>query len=114
MKNDIKIVIEDGKAKLFTPYNGDFVSRIKKAGSAKWDAKEKCWTIPEVSVSAAREIMTEVYGYNDISEGETVNIRITVNSELSKQGKDVILFGKVLSHAFGRDSGGKSGDDVFM
>lgn len=108
----IKIEIEDGRANLFTPYNPDFVKKIKGIGGAKWNASEKCWGIPEAAVDAAREIMQEVYGYSDISENETVSVKVTIEDRMSECCGDVFLFGKVLAHASGRDSGARVGDDV--
>lgn len=109
---EIKIKMEDGKAKLYTPYSSDFVARIKKIGSAQWDRECRCWTIPADAVPAAREIMRDVYGHDDQTDDEVITLRVTVDQELSESGRDVCLFGKCLAHASGRDSGARIGDDV--
>lgn len=108
----MEIKVENGVARVYTPYNPDFVKAIKKIGGAKWDREKRCWAVPESAVDAAREIMKDVYGYNDSTQNETVKLKITAINELSELRSDVVLFGKVLSHATGRDSGARIGDDV--
>lgn len=110
----IEIKIKKGILLIYTPYNAKFVSAIKKIGGAKWDSVNKCWTAPEEFVDAVREIMMEIYGYTDISENESVTLKIVFNEEAKEDRKDVTLFGKILSHATGRDSGARVGDDVAM
>ncbi len=108
----MKIEVKNGVANVYTPYNPDFVKKIKGIGGAKWNSSEKCWSIPETAVEAAREIMTDVYGYSDTKENETISLKVTFNESISEWRDDVVLFGKVLAHAYGRDSGARVGDDV--
>ena len=110
----IEIKIKKGTLLIYTPYNAKFVSAIKKIGGAKWDSVNKCWTAPEEFVDAVREIIMEIYGYTDISENESVTLKVVFNEEAKEDRKDVTLFGKILSHATGRDSGARVGDDVAM
>lgn len=108
----IKIEVENGKAKLYTPYNAEFVKAVKNIGGAKWNGS--CWSVPEESLNAAREIMERIYGYSDITPDETVTLRITCNEELFARCASVSIFGKTLAHAWGRDSGAKVGEDVSL
>ena len=110
----IEIKIKKGTLLIYTPYNAKFVSAIKKIGGAKWDSVNKCWTAPEEFVDAVREIMLDVYGYTDISKNESITLKVIFNEEARADRKDVTLFGKILSHATGRDSGARVGDDVAM
>lgn len=108
----MKIEINNGKAKVYTPYNADFVKKIKKIGSARWDSAERCWAIPENAVNSCREIMQSVYGETDISSINKVDIRITFIEEYSEYCKAVTMFGKTIARAYGRDSGATVGDDA--
>lgn len=110
--SEIEVKIRDDKAMLYTPYNPEFVKRIKKFSDARWNSGEKCWTIDESNLDAARVIMKEIYGYADNEINEKVTLKIHVKESVSKKHGDVILFGKILSHATGRDSGARSGSDV--
>lgn len=106
--SEIEVKIRDDKAMLYTPYNPEFVKRIKKFSDARWNSGEKCWTIDESNLDAARVIMKEIYGYADNEINEKVTLKIHVKESVSKKHGDVILFGKILSHATGRDSGGSA------
>lgn len=108
----IEIKIDNDKASLYTPYNQEFVKRVKNIDSAKWDKSNKCWVIPADAVDAAREIMVSVYGEDDRGADETVKLRVKVLEGLYGLRSDVNLLGKCLCHAYSRDSGGKAGTDV--
>lgn len=110
--NNMKIEIENGKAKLFTPYNPIFVSKIKGIGSAKWNRDDKCWTVPEDNIEEAREIMRSAYGAADDDVAETVKVKVTVLECVWADCRPYTLMGKVLSKAYGRDSDAKPGEDV--
>ena len=108
----MKIDVQNGVANIYTPYNAEFVKSIKAIGGAKWNASQKCWSIPESSVEIARQIMTDVYGYSDVSENETITLKVTFNEDAVETCSDVVLYGKVLAHAYSRDGGARVGEDV--
>lgn len=109
---NLQIRKENGKAKVYTPYNSDFVKAIRQVGGAKWNPADKCWETPESAVDAIRRIMTKVYGHSDISEDETMTLKVTFTEARSTTCDAEQLFGKVLARAFGKTSGAKIGDDV--
>lgn len=39
--SEIEVKIRDDKAMLYTPYNPEFVKRIKKFSDARWNSGEK-------------------------------------------------------------------------
>lgn len=106
----MQIVMTEKHACVFTPYNPDFVERVKGIGNAKWNSH--FWLVPADTVDAVREILRDVYGYDDTMENDTVNLRLTFLEQVSADKAGVTCFAKVLSHAFGRDSGARVGDDV--
>jgi len=111
----MKIKISEGKANIFTPYNAEFVKRIKGIGGAKWNAGDKCWTVPAEAVDAARDIMMDVYGETDIPDGsEKLKLRITALVDIEELRAPVSYFGKNLASASGRDSGARVGDGVIL
>lgn len=108
----MRIEVNNGIAKIHTSYNPDFVKKIKKIGGAKWDYEDKCWKVPASAVDTVRQFMKDVYGYSDIEKNETISLKVTFDQEASSKCSDVVLFGKVIAHASGRDSGARIGDDV--
>ena len=58
----INIKCCDGEAKIFTPYNKEFITNIKTIGAAKWNPREGCWVVPESSVDLVRDFMLKIYG----------------------------------------------------
>lgn len=108
----MKITTMNGRAYVDTPYNPDFVKAIKGIGGHKWEPEKRCWSVPETAVSAVRAIMEDIYGYSDLVPDETISLKVTFLNDVSSTRSDVVLFGKVMAHASGRDSGARVGDDV--
>ena len=110
---NIKVIVKDGRASVFTPFNRDFVNAIRNVGGRKWDADEKCWTVPEEALPQVRQIMMEVYGETDLpGTCGSVTVKVTFKEEYYERCNDVIIFKKVIASARGRDSGARPGDDV--
>ena len=111
----LQIKVENGTAKVFTPYNTTFVTRIKNIGGRRWNAAEKCWTVPESEIETVRALMMEVYGETDLpDETEKITVRVTFNERAVADQDSVVLFGKTIARATGRDSGAKIGDDAVL
>ena len=110
---NIKVTIKDGRASVFTPFNRDFVSAIRNVGGRKWDADDKCWTVPEEALPQVRQIMMNIYGETDLpGTCGSVTVKVTFKEEYYERCNDVIIFKKVIASARGRDSGARPGDDV--
>lgn len=108
----MKIInIGNGKISIDTPYNPSFVQKIKQT-DAHWNPKNKTWEAEERNINAIRRIMREVYGMDDLPQ-ELVSVRVRVgDSSISALTKPVIMFGKTIASAFGRDSGARVGEGV--
>lgn len=106
-----RIDVEDGEAQITTPYNPDFVSRIKNAGG-KWNNNKKVWEVAEDDVEYARSIMRDVYGRDDSEPGEMVDVQLTFKYEYGATCEPYVVLGKVVSRAYGRDGYAHGGDDV--
>jgi len=93
-----------------TPYNPNFVAKVKRTG-AKWDGASKRWHTDARNIEIVRGIMREVYGRDDSTQ-ETVSVRIILNRALGIYGAPIVLFGKTVASASGRDSGARLGEGV--
>lgn len=108
----LKIEMEGNRANLYVPYNQDFIERLKHIAGRRWDPARKLWSIPAASLPDCRQIMEEVYGETDIAPCRKIKLQLTFRNSVHAEGKDVLMFGKTLSHAWNRDSGGICGEDV--
>lgn len=109
----ITIDAEAGKAYVYTPYNAEFVGKIRNVGGAKWDSDKRAWTVPAETVQEVRQIMRAVYGEDDLpSGGKSVSVRLTFERGYSTLCRPVTLMGKTVAVAYGRDTGAKVGTDV--
>lgn len=109
----IKIDIIDDRAIITSPYNADFISAIKRIGGASWDRARKVWSIPADTVEQAREIMRRVYGEDDRPNTQpNVSVRLTFGKEVYRIHEPIMIYGKTVASAYGRDSGARVGDDV--
>ena len=110
--NDIKIVAAgNGRSAVYTPYHKDFVSRVKLM-QGRWDADERCWTVPDCCLEDVRQAMRDIYGRDDSPVSETVDVTLRFLSEVSEPRNAVCLLGRMIAQAYGRDSGAKTGSGV--
>lgn len=101
----------NGKLAVDSPYNPVFVKRIKKAGG-KWNASNRTWEVDERSIDTVRSIMREVYGQDDLPQ-ELVTVKVTIGDKsLNEWRAPVVLFGRIIASARGRDSGARPGEGV--
>lgn len=99
-------------AYITTPYNPDFVARVK-ALSGHWDASSRRWKVKAQAVDAVRAAMMEIYGESDQpSTDERVTVIVRVAKEIETYTAPVTLFGKVVAAAYGRDTGARVGSDA--
>lgn len=110
----VKTNEKNGNFEMITPYNKDFIGRIKTIGSAKWDPSKKCWTVSSEDKDQAKKILMEVYGEDGDTVPEEVTIRIRFTNDVEKTREPVTYAGKVLARAWDRDSGARVGDDVVL
>ena len=106
---------ENGSYNVYTPYNKDFVRRIKGIGGTRWNPNARAWNVPAAGIETARGIMVDIYGESDIpAEQKMVTIRVKFADEYVEYCAGVSAFGKTLAYARGRDSGACVGDDVIL
>lgn len=108
----IKVETKGGKSYITSPYNADFVGRIKLMGG-KWDASSRRWAIKADALEAARKAMMDVYGETDEAPAaETVTLVLEFHAEMVKAQGPITIAGKTIATAFSRDGGARVGDDA--
>lgn len=109
----MKIITNDNHIEVYTPYNKDFVARIKTAiGGSKWNRTKGCWTVPAESIAEVRQLMLECYGENDIETPDYVSVKLTFNESMCDSYQGITIFGKTIARAYGRDTVGAIDKDV--
>lgn len=109
----MKIVENSTMIYIYTPYNPDFISKLKGTIKCRWDATLRCWVMQKDMIDTVRNIMTEVYGYNDLDENQTrYSVKCRAKCLISETRGPIVLFGKTIVSACGRDSGAQIEDDV--
>lgn len=112
--SEYKIEINNDKALIYTPYNADFVARVKLLGG-KWQAEQKAWSVPSRAVAEVRGAMMAVYGRDDREPPETVDVILRFTKRYDSEYRSPItLLGRTVASSFGRDSGAKIGTGVLF
>ena len=106
----MKITERDGRIFIDTPYNPNFVEKLKWLGG-KWNPNERVWVMDARNSEAVREAMREVYGRDD-RPVPLVSVRITTDTEISGRRGPVTFFGRIVASAWGRDTGARIGEGV--
>lgn len=89
----IKILKSREKVSAETPYSKVYIKRVKEIG-ARWDAKDKVWSVPADKEQELRQIILDVYGWEEQSDKETLKIRLDGRYYETRQG--VIVIGDIL------------------
>lgn len=111
----ITISLNDDKtvASISSPYNSDFVRRIKSIGGARWNGSNKTWDIPADCIEQARKIMREIYGECDIPETDRVAVELCFEKEYEGNIREpVYILGKEIANTYSRDGNINVGDDA--
>jgi hypothetical protein len=110
MSLDYKITEAGGQILIEAPHNPTFDEKIKRAG-AQWDAENKAWRMDAKEIETARKAMQLVYGRDD-QPCETVSVRVTVRNTWGVTRGPIVILGRVIAAATGRDSGARIEKDV--
>jgi hypothetical protein len=79
-QNDIKIVTEEGKIKVTSPFNNKYREDAKAIGG-KWNADDKAWVFNAKIESRVIDLVKKHYG-NTGPEEQVTTLRITATGEL--------------------------------
>ena len=107
-KNLLAIRTEGDEAYVYTPYNSNFVTRIRKKG--KFDEGSKAWRVKndKTVLEAVRKDMCDIFGHDDTEpEKNFVDCVVTFQNEEYACQDSIYFFGLPLARATGRDSGAK-------
>jgi len=112
MCNTFAIATKGNTILITTPFNPRFVDHVKAAG-ARWNADEKAWTMDVRDLETAREIMRRIYGRDD-QPCELVSARVTFLDDIQHTCGPVVICGRIVASAKGRDTGARVGEGVCL
>ena len=108
---DVKVVSIDNHLEVKSAYNSEFVSAAHRLGGKY---QNDVWIFDKRDEAAVREACYRCYGDDGIRLYQC-DVRITAPDGLSSSERGpIILFGRTVARAFGRDSGARTGDGVII
>jgi hypothetical protein len=102
------ITVDGARLTVKSEYNTTFVDAAKSLGG-KWSAPY--WVFDARDEQRVRNLCREIYGSDGLT-ADLVTLRIEWRREASADKAPVVVNGRVIARAFGRDSGAKQGDGV--
>lgn len=102
----------DGELKVTTPYNADFVAKCRNF-RGKWKKEENAWYFDDSIIEHVRKAMIDFFGTTGEKPYNNCILEVC-NFTHSAMTAPVILFGRTIAKAFGRDSGARLGDDIVL
>lgn len=103
----------NGRIEIYTPYNENFIAVLKKRiGGRKWNSEKNCWTAPEKSIEAVRDLMMEYFGETDISTTKKVKVELFFEKNIESKGMCITIFGKTVARAYSSRSTASLSSDV--
>lgn len=106
----INLTIVDDKVKVESPYNEKFVNRARNLrGSWRGGA----WWFDDSIIDYVRELMMECFGTTGETPYDECELLVSNFSDFSGCSP-VVLFGRTIARAYGRDSGARLGDDIVL
>lgn len=108
--HDIRLVVDSGTVKVASPYNSCFVTKARGL-KGTWDKGQ--WLFNTSVAGHVKNAMLECYGVTGETPYEIVTLVVSGYDDYERQ-KGIELFGRPIAKAFGRDSGAKAQDGIFL
>lgn len=110
MSQKIQLTIVDDQVKVISPYNAEFVQKCR---NLRGKFKSGAWWFDDSIIDYVREAMIQFYGTTGEMPVEYCSLVISDFSETMSRGP-VVLFGRTIAKAYGRDSGAKLGEAIIF
>lgn len=109
----IKITRTESTISVSTPYSPELPQRAKQL-SGRWDREAAVWVFPIQAEPQVKALYMDVYGMWDSVESDTVTVVCRNDNEYSVTCDSIVLHGRVVARATGRDSGAKTADGIVL
>lgn len=108
----MNIKIDSGVAYIQVPFNREFIKKIKRCRTARWNQTQCAWVLNAEYMPVVREILLDVFGENDLMEARHYDVKLTFHKDFCKTGYEIAFFGRSLAYPVGFDGTAKAGKQV--
>lgn len=108
----VEVFFDTEKVHVRSPYLPGLPARAKLL-SGRWDPEEKVWSYPLGAQAEVQALYQELYG-EWVEEVKKVNLICKVDEAYEALCDPLVLGGRIVARAFGRDSGAKTGEGVIV
>lgn len=106
----VKTTIENGQIRVSSPYHSEFPKRARQIGGS-WQASSKLWVFPEELKELVIKTLNDYYGESGLDENiQYITLTLRALEDIKGHAEDVIVTGRHVVKAYGRDSGAKMCD----
>lgn len=110
MKNYVNKIDRLNGFYIHSQYNPEFIEGARKLGG-KWSSEERAWYFMDEVEPHVKDLCLRVYG-KYVDEVGRVDLRVRLKPGWYADKAPLIVAGRILARAFGRDSGAKMEDGV--
>jgi len=93
---EVNILPGTNTIEVISPYNRQFITGAKRLGGY-WKGLNKSWVFEQKEEGNVRELVREIYGYDDLAPAEMVTVRVVLNDDV-KYGRRFSKFGRTLAY----------------
>ena len=109
----IKIETDGDFIDVYTPYNRDFIQRVKSSiRDGRWEPNKECWTFHKQALIVVKHILKEVFGWEEGSP--QLKIRIIAKRDLESICDSVKMANVPIARAWSRDGGARVAEGVLL
>lgn len=113
IQSRIHVHVDDKEINVRGPYNWGFVRGAKKL-AGKWQASQKSWTFDVRVEGLVRALCMRWYGSDGATIPDLVDVRLTYPDGRRALQSPVVVYGRIVASATGRDSGARLGEGVVL
>ena len=107
---NVKIETNEKIISVTADYNHEFVKVARNMGG-EWNSPS--WVFDIRDEDLVRSTCLKIYGTDGVNT-DLVDVQITLNDFNAKKCAPIVIFGKTVARAFGRDSGAKIGTGIVI
>lgn len=110
MKTQVSLRKENNEIVVVVPFNQEFIKSAKNL-QGKWNHEKGAWIFDDSLEEYVKYLLVRIYGVTGETTYKTCTL-IVKNYSAEIMNNAVVLFGRTIAKASGRDTGARLGDDI--